>query len=305
MPRSQEGEEEVSVMTDSSEPKKKKQGSSEAAVIRSKGENPLSAQPQEEEDEEAAGSTTARPSQCLHGGVRRNRAHQHHERKLQRAKKAPRTTTQKTRKKQKRIRQMSADAKARAKECERRTKLVGELEEVIDELWRWTGRKKRGWSLDELWTAEGKLEKEKWEKEKREKAAEREKAEQEKEDVCPICLDGPFDPMKLPCGHRFCSSCMVEQILSTGKDRSHSCPTCRMTLREAPVVVPEQPTDHQLDQFWSPGVIETEGEEETQGGDVTMDADPSEEMEDEAPLMQTIDGYLASVLGEGIFDSEI
>ena len=52
MPRSQEGEEEVSVMTDSSEPKKKKQGSSEAAVIRSNGENPLSAQPQEEEDDE-------------------------------------------------------------------------------------------------------------------------------------------------------------------------------------------------------------------------------------------------------------
>merc|ERR1712046_408975 len=87
---------------------------------------------------------------------------------------------------------------------------------------------------------------------------------------------------KLPCGHQFCSSCMGEQILITGRERSHSCPTCRRLLREAPVnqnwppefefaVHDEEPAfewfgDDALDQLAVS--TETEGEEETQGGNM-------------------------------------
>ena len=48
---------------------------------------------------------------------------------------------------------------------------------------------------------------------------------------CLICLEAPRDPTTLPCGHSFCTGCVVEL---REKGVSDTCPLCRAPLPPGP-----------------------------------------------------------------------
>ena len=48
---------------------------------------------------------------------------------------------------------------------------------------------------------------------------------------CLVCLEPPRDPMRLPCGHSFCTGC-VSELRSKGV--SQACPLCRAPLPPGP-----------------------------------------------------------------------
>ena len=48
---------------------------------------------------------------------------------------------------------------------------------------------------------------------------------------CLICLESPRDPTTLPCGHSFCTGCVVEL---REKGVSDTCPLCRAPLPPGP-----------------------------------------------------------------------
>ena len=50
-------------------------------------------------------------------------------------------------------------------------------------------------------------------------------------DKCLICLEPPREPTTLPCGHAFCTACVVELRL---KGVSETCPLCRSPLPPGP-----------------------------------------------------------------------
>uniref|UniRef100_A0A8C6SAT6 RING-type domain-containing protein n=1 Tax=Neogobius melanostomus TaxID=47308 RepID=A0A8C6SAT6_9GOBI len=51
---------------------------------------------------------------------------------------------------------------------------------------------------------------------------------------CPLCLLlPPSDPVTVPCGHRFCRSCLSTRW-SRGSDQSRSCPQCRVSFGTDP-----------------------------------------------------------------------
>ena len=53
-------------------------------------------------------------------------------------------------------------------------------------------------------------------------------------DKCMICFDSIRDPTTLPCGHSFCTGCVVEL---RAKGVSQACPLCRAPLPPSPVVL--------------------------------------------------------------------
>ena len=50
-------------------------------------------------------------------------------------------------------------------------------------------------------------------------------------DECLICLEPPSEPTTLPCGHAFCTACVVEL---RAKGVSETCPLCRAPLPPGP-----------------------------------------------------------------------